>query len=367
MENRGIKVLIMAAGTGGHVFPALSIAEELRGRAVAVEWLGTPKGMENGILQDTDIPLHRISVKGLRGSGILRLLFAPLMLISAFWESYRVLARVKPDFVLGMGGFVCGPAGLASRMRGIPLFIHEQNAVPGLTNKLLAPFAAKVFEAFPGTFSSNTNVLFTGNPLRQGFATEPVKKVDRSSTAHLLRVLVLGGSQGAAAINKVIPHLIAQFTDSIPMETLHQVGARHMETAQAEYREQAVQVGDAHQLVAFIDDMPAAYAWADIVVCRSGASTVSEIAAVGCPAIFIPYPHHKDEQQKLNARWLVDESAAILLEQQSLNANSLASELKKLADNRPELKAMGRRARSMSVLDASKQVADACLEIVDAA
>lgn len=365
MEKRGIKVLIMAAGTGGHVFPALSIAEEFAGRGVTVEWLGTPKGMENRILQGTDISLHRISVKGLRGSGLLRLLFAPLMLISAFIESFRVLGKTRPDLVLGMGGFVCGPAGLACRLRRIPLCLHEQNAVPGLTNKLLAPLAAKVFEAFPDTFNSRSRVMFTGNPLRSAFRPAPRKKTDRSSTAYVLRVLVLGGSQGATAINEVIPRLISQYSDSMPLETMHQVGDRHIESTEAHYREQGVEIDTAHRLVPFIDDMAGAYAWADIVVCRSGASTVSEVAAVGCPAIFVPYPHHKDQQQKLNAQWLVEEGAGLLLEQANLSAENLAAELGKLAGDRQKLEKMSASARSMSMLDASEKIVDACLEVID--
>lgn len=357
----------MAAGTGGHVFPALSIAEELLTRGVDVEWLGTHRGMENQILQDIDIPLHRISVKGLRGSGLLRMLLAPVMLLRAFIESYRVLGKVQPNLVLGMGGFVCGPAGLASRLRNIPLCIHEQNAVPGLTNKLLAPFAAGVFEAFPGTFQSRSSLMFTGNPLRRAFSNEALQKTDRSSTAHILRLLVLGGSQGAAAINDVIPKLISQCSDSMLLETLHQVGERHIESAQESYKENGVAIGASHRLTPFIDDMVEAYAWADIVVCRSGASTVSEIAAAGCPAIFVPYPYHKDQQQKLNAQWLVKEGAAVLLEQRSLTAESLASNLKKLAGNRQKLKEMGMRARSLSMLDASGKIVDACLELVDVA
>lgn len=366
MEERGLTVLIMAAGTGGHVFPALSIADVMREKSIHVEWLGTHHGLENRILKDTDIPLHKISVKGLRGGGIKKLITAPLMLLKSLLESWRVLGEVKPDFVLGMGGFVCGPAGLASRMRGIPLFIHEQNAVPGLTNKLLRPLARRVFEGFPDTFQSRSNVLFVGNPLRSTITTSSGTASRKRIAGEPLRLLVLGGSQGAKAINEVIPQLLASVGEELPLETMHQVGANHLDAAIEYYQSCELEPGEKNRLLPFIDDMAAAYRWADVVICRSGASTVSEIAAVGLPAIFIPYPYHKDEQQKLNAQWLVKEGAGLMIEQKDLSAERLITELSRFLTT-PDLgEQMSQKARSLAVLDAGRKITEVCLEEIHA-
>lgn len=362
MEARGLTVLIMAAGTGGHVFPALSIADVMRENSIRVEWLGTHHGLENRILQDTDIPLHRISVKGLRGGGFRKLITAPFMLLKSLLESWRVLGKVKPDFVLGMGGFVCGPAGLASKMRGIPLFIHEQNAVPGLTNKLLRPLAKKVFEGFPETFRSRSNVLFVGNPLRSTITASSRAGKGVRVAGEPLHLLVIGGSQGASAINELIPQLIASAGDTLSLETMHQVGAKHLDSATRCYQSCKVEIGEKNRLLPFIDDMAAAYLWADVVICRSGASTVSEIAAVGLPAIFIPYPHHKDQQQKHNAEWLVGKGAGLMIEQKDLTVERLLAELRQFVTN-PELgEQMSQKARSMAILDSGNRITEVCVE-----
>ena len=355
--------MIMAAGTGGNVFPALSIAETFKARAINVEWLGTPSGMENELLNATDIPLHQVSVKGLRGAGIVRILLAPFMLLRAFIDSYKVLRKVDPDFVIGMGGFVCGPAGLACKIQGRPLFIHEQNAVAGLTNRLLAPMATRVFEAFPKTFSRN-NVIYTGNPLRNS-----IKNLARESkrdrvTDSALNVLILGGSQGAQAINRTIPAILSSLSDTQIIQSLHQTGARNFDETLQHYESLGVNISDSHRLVSFIDDIAEAFTWADLVICRSGASTVSEIAAAGLPAVFIPYPYHKDQQQKLNANWLASNEAAIILEQSSLEEKTLFSIVDSLMNDRQKLTAMGERAHSLAVLDADERIVENCVEVL---
>lgn len=358
-------MLIMAAGTGGHVFPALSIAESLRARSLQVEWLGTPKGMENDLLANTDIPLHQVSVKGLRGAGVMRLLTAPIMLLIAFIESFRVLNRVQPDCVIGMGGFVCGPAGLACWLQRRPLFIHEQNAVAGLTNRLLSGLATKVFEAFPNTFKQKSKVQHTGNPLREPII-ELAQRGRSESQVSELRLLVLGGSQGAMAINQLIPQLIANYEGDSSLLTWHQTGSRGFEESKSHYESAGIEIGNSHKLMPFIDDMASAYAWADLVICRSGASTVSEIAAAGLPAVFVPYPHHKDQQQTHNANWLANSDAALVMQQKDLSVSVLTEHLHRFASDRELLIRIGKNARNKAILDADQRIVDACLEVLHA-
>ena len=356
--------MIMAAGTGGHVFPALSIADAFKSRSVKVEWLGTPNGMENELLKDTDIPLHRVSVKGLRGAGIVRLLLAPIMLARAFYESYFVLRQVNPDFVIGMGGFVCGPAGIACKLLRKPLFIHEQNAVAGLTNKLLARFSKIVFEAFPNTFAGG-NVLSIGNPLRAPIKSLATKELNANQDSNAMHLLVLGGSQGAHVINNVIPEVLCKLGERIEVFSWHQSGQRGFESTLESYQLLDLEVGSRYRVTPFIKNMAEAFSWADVVVCRSGASTVCEVAAAGLPAVFIPYPYHKDQQQTFNASWLASQDAAIIMQQSELNANSLVSVLDRLQNDPGQLQAMSEKARSLAVLDADDRIVSACLEAVN--
>jgi len=363
MATGDMKVLIMAAGTGGHVFPAISIAQELMSRGVSVEWLGTPTGLENDLLKGTDIPIHQVSIKGLRGSGFMRLLLAPIMLISAFWHSLRIIRRVAPDCVLGMGGFVCGPAGLAAKFRGKPLLIHEQNAVAGLTNRLLFRLSNRAMEAFPATFKQARHVVYTGNPVRQEIIALHAQRREDDLDGRPLRLLVLGGSQGAAALNQLIPKLVAKM-DSEVLETLHQTGKRQFDSALELYSASGVLINASHRVEPFIDDMSAAYSWADLVLCRSGASTVCELAAAGKPAIFIPYPYHKDNQQLLNARWLQDSNGAEVIEQKDLSLAGVLEILERYTKDPGMLKAMSSSARAVAILDASSRIASTCQEVM---
>lgn len=365
MSSQSVKVLVMAAGTGGHVFPALSIADVLRSKSASVEWLGTPSGMENELLKNQDIPLHRVAVSGLRGSGISRRLSAPFMLLRAFYQSFQVLREVKPDCVLGMGGFICGPAGLAAKILHTPLLIHEQNAVAGLTNRLLSSIAEKVFEAFPNTFKPDSNIQLTGNPLRAEISCIRVKDEGTLRGAESLNVLVLGGSQGAAAINQVVPEALVMLA-STTLNIMHQTGKNKIEETRQIYQSFGLIDEERYQIEPFIEDMAGAYTWADIVVCRSGASTVSEIAAAGRASVLIPYPYHKDQQQTFNANWLADQNAAYVVQQADLTAPALGSLLQGLVENRETLIEMGRRASQVAIRDAAEVVADECIRVANA-
>jgi len=363
MPREDMTVLIMAAGTGGHVFPALSIARKLRKHNVRTEWMGTHQGMENQLLEGTGIKIHAVSAKGLKGKGVVRLLFAPFMLVQALIQSIRVLSSVNPDCVLGMGGFVSGPGGLAAKITGRKLVIHEQNAVPGFTNKLLSKIANLVFEAFPNTFPDSDKVLYTGNPLRSEIAELAEKPRQYEKSSRSLRILVLGGSQGALAINEVVPELIADWPEQNRPHVLHQSGERTLEETQVLYKDRGLSSVEGVEVVPFISNMADAYGWADLVICRSGASTVGEIAAVGLPSILIPYPHHSDQQQKHNANWLVSAGAAFLLEQKDLTLATLRSLLLDLHTDRSKLQKMSDAARSISICDADELIVSRCMEL----
>jgi len=359
-------VLIMAAGTGGHVFPALSIAQKLQEQNVRTEWMGTHQGMENRLLEGTGIRIHAVSAKGLKGKGIARLLAAPFMLAQALIQSIRILSKVQPDCVLGMGGFVSGPGGLAAKLMGRKLVIHEQNAVPGFTNKLLATISNQVFEAFPNTFSKSAKVIHTGNPLRKEIAGLVTRPRSTRDSSHRLRILVLGGSQGSLAINEVVPAVIADFPEEMRPSVRHQTGERTFVGTQADYADKGLDSVDDITIESFISDMAEAYSWADLVICRSGASTVSELAAAGLPSILVPYPHHGDQQQTHNANWLVQAGAAFLLEQKGLTTSALKALVLDLHENRNKLQQMSDIAISIAIRDADEIIARRCLELAHA-
>ena len=364
MNNAQGTVLIMAGGTGGHIFPALSIAEKLQEMGMRVEWLGSNSGLEVQILGGSQIPLHLISARGLRGKGIGSLITSPLMIVQATMQAMRIIKKVNPDCVLGMGGFVTGPGGVAARLRGKKLLVHEQNAVPGITNKLLAPLAYRVLQAFPGTFQNRSNVETVGNPVRKAISSLAAKRsfdADRP-----LRVLVLGGSQGAQAINRLVPSALASWSGEITLpEIKHQAGKNKLAETEACYAKAGISSNSVVEITEFIDDMASAYQWADLVVCRSGASTVAELAASGIPSILIPYPYHKDQQQLENAHWLADAGAALILEQHDLTEDRVQQILYQLAEDRPRLSRMSRAAREIAIVDADARVGHICQELVN--
>jgi len=349
-------VLIMAGGTGGHVFPALACAHEFQSRGYKVHWLGTPRGIENEVVPAAGLPLHLIEVSGLRGKSVASLLKAPWQLLRSLWQARRVMRQLQPVCVLGLGGYVTGPGGLAARLAGVPLVIHEQNAVAGTANRSLAPFAARVCEAFPGTFAASDKRRTTGNPVR----TELFLETPRDSLADRRpRLLVLGGSLGAEPLNKLLPDALAQVSRELRPEVFHQAGKQHADITRERYEAAGVTA----QVAPFIKDMASAYAWADLVICRAGALTVCELAAAGLPSFLVPLPHAIDDHQTHNAEYLAKEGAALLLPQATTDAAALAAQLTEVLMQPEKLKAMGATARRLSRPDATRTVVDICLEV----
>jgi UDP-N-acetylglucosamine--N-acetylmuramyl-(pentapeptide) pyrophosphoryl-undecaprenol N-acetylglucosamine transferase len=351
-------VLIMAGGTGGHVFPALAAARVLRERGFEAIWLGTQKGLEAKLVPPHQIPIEWIAVSGLRGKGLLSWLTAPVKLARAIQQSLAVMRRRKPDVVLGAGGFVSGPGGIAAWLTRRPLVIHEQNAIAGVTNRVLARLADRVLEAFPRSFPGNVTAECVGNPVRREITALAPPAERFAARSGPLRLFIVGGSQGAARLNAVRPAALALLPASERPEVLHQAGERHHASTVNLYASQGV-VADVR---AFIDDMAAAYTWADLIVCRSGALTVSEIAAAGIGALFVPFAAAVDDHQTRNARFLVAADAGLLLPESELTPERLASELRQLTvAGRPRLAAMAINARAHAIVDADVRLAEACI------
>ncbi|UCC55339.1 MAG: undecaprenyldiphospho-muramoylpentapeptide beta-N-acetylglucosaminyltransferase [Gammaproteobacteria bacterium] len=351
-------VLIMAGGTGGHVFPALAVANELTALGVPVSWLGTRQGLEARVVPAAGYSLATIRVSALRGKGLLRKFLAPVMLSLALWQTLMVFLRLRPAAVLGMGGFVAGPGGVTAWLLRRPLLIHEQNAIPGNTNRLLAPLARRIMEGFPGSFPAGRHALHTGNPVRADIIAlpSPEKRFTRRDAA--LRLLIVGGSLGAQALNKTVPDAISRLPENERPLVHHQTGASGLTAVQASYRN----VVSNARIEAFISDMAAAYAWADLVVCRAGALTVAELAAAGVGSVLVPFPYAVDDHQTANASYLVRAGAAILVPQTELSATALAEILARFHNRRAALLDMAREARSLARPDAARQVAGLCLE-----
>ncbi|MCW8874884.1 MAG: undecaprenyldiphospho-muramoylpentapeptide beta-N-acetylglucosaminyltransferase [Gammaproteobacteria bacterium] len=347
-------ILIMAGGTGGHVFPALAVARVLRAQGIAVTWLGTRQGLEARVVPEAGFPMAWIRVSGLRGKGLVRRLSAPFMLALALLQSFWVLVRLRPAAVLGMGGFVTGPGGLMAWLLRRPLLIHEQNSVAGMTNRWLAPLARQVMVAFPAALPG---ALLTGNPVREDIAALPAPGERLVQRTGAPRLLVLGGSLGAQALNETVPAAIARLPEDLRPEVWHQTGIRHLDAGRAAY----AAAGISARVEPFVDDMAAAYGWADLVVCRAGALTVAELAAAGIGAILVPYPHAVDDHQTGNARYLAEQGAALLLPQPQLNAARLAELLQPLLADRARLVAMAGQARALAQPEAARRVAQACV------
>jgi len=353
------KVLIMAGGTGGHVFPGLAVAKQLREQGIEVHWLGTRKGLESRLVPEAGFPIDFISIGGLRGKGAKDLLLAPLRLLMAIIQSLRVIHRLKPDVVLGMGGFVSGPGGIATWLLRHPLVIHEQNAKAGLTNKWLACVAVKVLEGFPGTFSSRNKIVTTGNPVRVEIAQLPSPASRFQGRNNPLRLLVVGGSLGAAAFNELVPRALAKLSEGERPAVYHQTGERHLENTLKAYETAGVKA----DVVPFITDIDKAYAWADIVLCRAGALTVAELCAAGLGAILVPYPYAVDDHQTANANYLVKHNAAMLIQQTVLTEDGLAAIVKQLSESPAERLAMALAAYQLRQIDATNKVLEICGEI----
>lgn len=349
--------LIMAGGTGGHVFPALATARMLQAHGARVHWLGAQGGMEVELISDAGIPMSCISISGLRGKGAKALLTAPIKILKALYQAMVIIRTVKPDCVIGMGGFVTGPGGVAARILGKPLLIHEQNAVAGMTNRLLSKIATKVMEAFPDSFPSGTETIVTGNPVRKEICELPVKDTITEGRTKL-RLLVVGGSLGAVAINKTVPEALKTLDSESRPEVRHQAGRNNVDATLASYKTAGVEA----EVVPFIADMKAAYEWADIVICRAGALTISELCMAGVGAILVPYPHAVDDHQTKNAGYMVAAGAAVLLPQNEMSALTLSTELTNLLEKRETMKEMAQAARKLARPDATEKVVSYCME-----
>ena len=350
-------VLIMAGGTGGHVFPALAVAAELSARGIAVSWLGTQRGLEARVVPAAGYPLETMRVSGIRGKGVMKVISAPFMLTVALFQALTIQLRLRPRAVLGMGGFAAGPGGVIAWLLRRPLLIHEQNSVAGMTNKWLAPLARTVMEAFPGSLPARRQAVHTGNPVRAEITRLPAPSERYAERSGALRVLVIGGSLGARALNEVMPVAVGQLATAQQLQIRHQTGSADLASVRAAYASLDVDA----TADAFIDDMAAAYSWADVVICRSGALTVAELAVVGVASILVPFPHATDDHQTGNAHFLADAGAAILMPQDVMSAEKLAGLLGDFSRQRNMLLEMACRAHELAMPDAARRVAEHCL------
>ena len=350
-------ILIMAGGTGGHVYPALAVARALQAESRDVVWLGTHRGLESRVVPAAGIEIEWISVRGLRRKGLMAQLVAPLQIGWALLQSLGVILRRRPAAVLGMGGFVSGPGGVAAWLARRPLLIHEQNAAAGLTNRLLARLARVVLQAFPGSFNTSVDAETVGNPVREDIAGIAAPATRYAGREGPLRLLVLGGSQGALALNRTVPAALAEIGADLRPVVRHQCGERTLAEARKAYEEHGVDV----ELVPFIEDMAAAYAWADLVVCRAGALTIAELCAAGLPALFVPYPAAVDDHQTANAQPMAEAGAAVIIPESELTPASLAGLLREWLQSRNGLLAKAEKARALARPDSLSRITELCL------
>lgn len=349
-------VLILAGGTGGHIFPGLAVAEQLRAQSIPVSWLGSRGGMESRLVPEHGLPFTGIAVQRLRGQGWRGWLAAPLALLRAVIEAIAAVRRLRPRAALALGGFAAGPGGLAAWLLRVPLVVHEQNRIPGLTNRLLVRLARRRLFAFGGPQQARLQAEVVGNPVRQAILELPPQT--RPHAPGQRRLLILGGSQGARYLNQNLPAALARI-DRSGLQVRHQAGANHADSTAAAY----AQAGVAAEVSAFIADMAQAYAWADLVVCRSGALTVSELAAAGVGAVLVPFPFAVDDHQTANAQWLVEAGGARLLQEADSDSTRLAECLAELLGDDQALAEMARASRTLAPLGAARRVAEACLEV----
>lgn len=350
------RVVIMAGGTGGHIYPALACAQQFKEKGLDVSWLGSKGGMEETLVPANDIAIHTLSIKGVRGKGLLGLFAAPFRILHAIGQAVGFLQKTKPSVVLGMGGFVAGPGGVAAKLLGIPLVIHEQNAIAGTTNKLLSKVANVSLQAFDGALPK---ALSVGNPVRADILSQDVR-VAREGMARPLKLLVVGGSLGAKAINEVMPEILSKWDGSQRLDVWHQTGKRNFDDVSKLYKEANVSA----RVEAYLDNMNQAYYWADIVLCRAGAMTVSELAVAGLPSILVPYPFAIDDHQTENARHLERVGAAYLLPQPKLTSDKVIELLKALLENEFRLTEMGEQAKKVAHPNATQEVVAQCLRLI---
>ncbi|MCM2311218.1 MAG: undecaprenyldiphospho-muramoylpentapeptide beta-N-acetylglucosaminyltransferase [Steroidobacteraceae bacterium] len=356
--------MVMAGGTGGHVFPALATARVLQRRGYDIVWLGTQRGIESRLVPAAGIPVEWLSVSGLRGKGFTAWLVAPVRLAVALFQALRAVRKHQPTVVLGAGGFASGPGGVAAWLLRRPLVVHEQNAVAGLTNRILARLADRVLEGFPGSFGRSVTAEHVGNPVRPEIAAVPPPERRFAAREGRARLLVFGGSQGAARLNAVVPAALAELPATLRPEVIHQTGRNGHDETVAAYQSRGIEA----DVRPFIDDMAGAYGWADLAVCRSGALTVAELAAAGVPAVLVPFPAAVDDHQTRNAEHVVRAGAAVLLPERELTPVSLAATLRTLLEaGRPRFAQMAAAARGTAITDADERLADACIAAAGAA
>lgn len=347
--------LVMAGGTGGHIFPGLAVAHGLRERGWRVHWLGAPApSMESRLVPPQGYAFEAVQFYGVRGKGLWGWIRLPMRLLQAFWQSLQVVRRVRPDVVVGLGGYISFPGGVMGVLCGRPLVLHEQNSIAGMANRWLSRVAARVFCAFPGAIAQGE---WIGNPLRASFAQQAAPAARFAQRSGPLQVLVLGGSLGAQALNEALPAALARMPESLRPQVLHQSGERHIDSLRQAYAQAGVQA----EITPFIDDTAQAMAQADVVICRAGASTVTELAALGVAALLVPFPHAVDDHQTHNARFLSSAQAAWLWPQTELSAARLAQWLSGL--NRTDLQAMAERAHALAKPDAATRVVLACEQL----
>ena len=345
-------ILIMAGGTGGHIFPGLAVAAEMRAAGWDVVWMGARGGMEERLVPKHGYRAAWIRAKAARGKGLVQKLLLPANLLYSFWESARHIRSLRPNVVLGLGGYVAFPGGMMASLWNRPLALHEQNAIPGLANRVLSQISDKVMSGFPQALK---NAEWTGNPVRAEIAAIAAPESRFAGRSGPLKVLVVGGSLGAQALNESVPRALALMTDR--PQVVHQAGEKHLEALNKHYREAKVQ----GELVAFIDDMARRYAEADLVICRAGAVTIAELSAGGMPSILVPFPHAVDDHQTANAKFLADHGAAILIQQRELSPRKIADLIGSL--DRAKLLEMARKARALGKPDAARVVAERCMSI----
>ncbi|GMQ91290.1 MAG: undecaprenyldiphospho-muramoylpentapeptide beta-N-acetylglucosaminyltransferase [Gammaproteobacteria bacterium] len=362
METKKITVMIMAGGTGGHVFPGLAVAKELRHRGAEVFWLGTRKGLEARTVPVAGFDIEWISIQGLRGKGVLGWLLMPWRLLRALMQSLKIIRRRRPSVVVSFGGFVAGPGALMARLLRRPLIVHEQNAIPGLTNKILSFFADKVLCGFPGAFGNQSGAIHVGNPVRDEIIQLHKKTGHLFDGKRKMRLLIIGGSLGAKVFNETVPLALRSIDESCRPEIWHQSGRGNEQDTRDRYEPRRADV----KVTEFIDDIAQAYKWADVVLCRAGAMTVSELAVAGRPAILVPYPYAVDDHQTANAHYLSDRDGAILIAQKEFTPERLQDLLQTLQANPKLVRQMAKRSRSCGVTDATETVSQYCLEVCHA-
>lgn len=355
------RIMIMAGGTGGHVFPALVVAKKLKDADATICWLGTRRGIESDLVPKHGIQINYLSVEGLRGRGVFALLKAPFMLIKSILQAWLILSKFKPNVVLGMGGFASGPGAIAAKLKGIPLIIHEQNSIAGTTNRILCRLASRVMQGFPDTLSGGE---YCGNPVRAEIATLAPPEERFANRQGRTRMLVLGGSRGALALNKLIPQALALLDVAIRPTVLHQTGNQHLKVTEDTYKQYGLDSSDKDLEVSpFIDRMEDAYAWADFIICRSGALTVAELVSAGLGALLVPFPYAIDDHQTSNGNLLVKNGAAKLVQERDLNPSLLADYIKSFCQSADQRLSMARSARLLAKNDAAERVAEVCLEV----